>query len=85
MVAVSLKKEQGEKRVDGARSQAQGFYVALFRKPGHANAATLPFESNVSEPQETVFEASANVPSGMQSAGQRNGRRIGRNRGDGPV
>ena len=76
---------EGTLRVDGARSQAQGFYVALFRKPGHADAAALPFESNVSEPQETVFEASANVPSGMQSAGQRNGRRIGRNRGDGPA
>ncbi|MGV7003469.1 RsmB/NOP family class I SAM-dependent RNA methyltransferase [Desulfovibrio sp. QI0442] len=76
---------EGTLRVDGARSQAQGFYVALFRKPGHANTVALPFESNVSEPQETVFEASANVPSGMQSAGQRNGRRIGRNRGDGPA
>ncbi|MCH5145781.1 RsmB/NOP family class I SAM-dependent RNA methyltransferase [Desulfovibrio sp. UIB00] len=76
---------EGTLRVDGARSQAQGFYVALFRKPGHANTVALPFESNVSEPQETVFEASANVPSGMQSAGQRNGRRVGRNRGDGPA
>ena len=76
---------EGTLRVDGARSQAQGFYVALFRKPGDADAAALPFENNGSEPQETVFETSATVPSVMQSAGQRNGRRIGRNRGDGPA
>jgi len=73
---------EGTLRVDGARSQAQGFYVALFRKPGHANAAVLPFESSASEPQTAVFEVPASAPSGMQNAGQRNGRRIGRNRGD---
>lgn len=76
---------EGTLRVDGARSQAQGFYVALFRKPGNANAAVLPFESRASEPQETAFAVPASAPSGMQSAGQRNGRRAGRNRGDGPA
>ena len=73
---------EGTLRVDGARSQAQGFYVALFRKPGNENAAVLPFESSASEPQEAVFEVPASALSGMQSAGQRNGRRAGRNRGD---
>ena len=73
---------EGTLRVDGARSQAQGFYVALFRKPGHANAATLTFEDGAAEPQETVLEVPVSAPSGMQSAGQRNGRRAGRNRGD---
>ncbi|HZF60111.1 MAG TPA: RsmB/NOP family class I SAM-dependent RNA methyltransferase [Desulfovibrio sp.] len=73
---------EGTLRVDGARSQAQGFYVALFRKPGNANTAVLPFESSASEPQEAVFEVPASALSGMQSAGQRNGRRAGRNRGD---
>lgn len=73
---------EGTLRVDGARSQAQGFYVALFRKPGNANTAVLPFESSASEPQEGVFEVPASALSGMQSAGQRNGRRAGRNRGD---
>ncbi|MFT3958939.1 MAG: RsmB/NOP family class I SAM-dependent RNA methyltransferase [Desulfovibrio sp.] len=76
---------EGTLRVDGARSQAQGFYVALFRKPGNANAAVLPFESRASEPQETAFAVPASAPSGMQNAGQRNGRRAGRNRGDGPA
>lgn len=73
---------EGTLRVDGARSQAQGFYVALFRKPGNVNTAVLPFESSASEPQEAVFEVPASALSGMQSAGQRNGRRAGRNRGD---
>ena len=73
---------EGTLRVDGARSQAQGFYVALFRKPGHANAAALTFEDGAAEPQETVLEVPVSAPSGMQSAGQRNGRRAGRNRGD---
>ena len=73
---------EGTLRVDGARSQAQGFYVALFRKPGHANAAALTFEDGATEPQETVLEVPVSAPSGMQSAGQRNGRRAGRNRGD---
>ena len=73
---------EGTLRVDGARSQAQGFYVALFRKPGNVITAVLPFESSASEPQEAVFEVPASAPSGMQNAGQRNGRRIGRNRGD---
>ncbi len=36
---------EGTLRVDGARSQAQGFYVALFRKPGQPDAAAMPFES----------------------------------------
>lgn len=73
---------EGTLRVDGARSQAQGFYVALFRKPGNVNTAVLPFESSASEPQEAVFEVPASALSGMQSAGLRNGRRAGRNRGD---
>lgn len=73
---------EGTLRVDGARSQAQGFYVALFRKPGNVNTAVLPFESSASEPQEAVFEVPASALSGMQRAGQRNGRRAGRNRGD---
>lgn len=76
---------EGTLRVDGARSQAQGFYVALFRKPGNANAVALPFECDAPEPQETAFAVPASAPSGMQNAGQRNGRRAGRNRGDGPA
>lgn len=76
---------EGTLRVDGARSQAQGFYVALFRKPGNADAVALPFECDAPEPQETAFAVPASAPSGMQSAGQRNGRRVGRNRGDGPA
>ena len=73
---------EGTLRVDGARSQAQGFYVALFRKPGNADAAVQPFESSAGEPQNAIFEAPASVPAGMQNLGQRNGRRAGRNRGD---
>ncbi|WP_022658905.1 RsmB/NOP family class I SAM-dependent RNA methyltransferase [Desulfovibrio desulfuricans] len=81
---------EGTLRVDGARSQAQGFYVALFRKPGNENAAVLPFESSASEPQAAVWGVPASVPSGgplagqssSQSLGPRNGRRTGRNRGD---
>lgn len=73
---------EGTLRVDGARSQAQGFYVALFRKPGNADAAVQPFESSAGEPQNAIFEAPASVPAGMQNPGQRNGRRAGRNRGD---
>lgn len=76
---------EGTLRVDGARSQAQGFYVALFRKPGNADAVALPFECDAPEPQDTAFAVPASAPSGMQSAGQRNGRRAGRNRGDGPA
>ena len=80
---------EGTLRVDGARSQAQGFYVALFRKPGNENAAVLPFESSASEPQAAVWGVPASVPSGgplagqssSQSLGPRNGRRTGRNRG----
>ena len=74
---------EGTLRVDGARSQAQGFYVALFRKPGNADAVALPFECDAPDPQETAFAVPASALSGMQSAGQRNGRRAGRNRGDG--
>lgn len=33
---------EGTLRVDGARSQAQGFYVARLRKPGNAQESTLP-------------------------------------------
>ena len=81
---------EGTLRVDGARSQAQGFYVALFRKPGNENAAVLPFESSASEPQAAVWGVPASVPSGgplagqssSQSLGPRSGRRTGRNRGD---
>ena len=73
---------EGTLRVDGARSQAQGFYVALFRKPGNADAVALPFECDAPESQDTAFAVPASAPSGMQSAGQRNGRRAGRNRGD---
>lgn len=76
---------EGTLRVDGARSQAQGFYVALFRKPGNADAVALPFECDAPESQDTAFAVPASAPSGMQSAGQRNGRRAGRNRGDGPA
>lgn len=76
---------EGTLRVDGARSQAQGFYVALFRKPGNADAVALPFECDAPEPQDTAFAVPASAPSGMQSAGQRNGRRAGHNRGDGPA
>ena len=73
---------EGTLRVDGARSQAQGFYVALFRKPGNADAAVLPCESSAGVPQNAIFETPASIPAGMQNPGQRNGRRAGRNRGD---
>ena len=76
---------EGTLRVDGARSQAQGFYVALFRKSGNADAVALPFECDALDPQETAFAVPASALSGMQNAGQRNGRRAGRNRGDGPA
>lgn len=69
---------EGTLRVDGARSQAQGFYVALLRKPqGAAGAATG--EPGASEP---VFAPPAS-PMDIFPDAPRSSRRGGRKRGEG--
>ena len=62
---------EGTLRVDGARSQAQGFYVALLRKPGDAPVA--PFA-----PDDTQAPPTFSAP-GNSTPERRNGRRRARN------
>ena len=78
---------EGTLRVDGAASQAQGFYVALFRKPGQPDAAAVPSQNSSAEMYgETVpapgTEAAHARPFDQAGSGMPRGRRGGRNRGD---
>ncbi len=85
---------EGTLRVDGARSQAQGFYVALFRKPGQPDVAALPDENSMADTWNNIFDAPGRDAASLRpsdaaedladSLGRRipSGRRGGRNRGN---
>ena len=78
---------EGTLRVDGAASQAQGFYVALFRKPGQPDAAAVPSQNSAAEMYgETLpapgIEAAQARPFDQAGSGMPRGRRGGGNRGD---
>ena len=72
---------EGTLRVDGARSQAQGFYVALLRKPGQPDTAQN-FEADVVQPQGHLAEAPAFDHAAQPREGRRGSKRGGRNWGD---
>ena len=74
---------EGTLRVDGARSQAQGFYVALLRKPGQRDAAQIVEDV---APLDTAAEGETpaadfySQPRQNLRGGRRDGKRGGRNR-----
>ena len=74
---------EGTLRVDGARSQAQGFYVALLRKPGKLEAVDF-FADSAPLGQGSGAEAAADPRSSLQNdfrSAPRAGKSGGRNRG----
>ena len=87
---------EGTLRVDGARSQAQGFYVALLRKPGQpdavdlfADAAPLAESRSADAAADPYSQPRPEFQDGLRSdnrfgqrPGQRAGRSGGRNRSD---
>ncbi len=75
---------EGTLRVDGARSQAQGFYVALLRKPGQP-AGDVNFEGSAVLAASDATQASGMCAQPRQEPqfDRRGAMRGGRNRGDG--
>ena len=70
---------EGTLRVDGERSQAQGFYVALLRKPGQPDAAG-PFEDAARQNKGAASQAPA-APCPQPSQEIRDDVRVGRRSG----
>lgn len=73
---------EGTLRVDGARSQAQGFYVALLRKPEDAESAAQTDEFCVPEPASAMPMEAFSTSDASREA-PRDARRGGRARGQG--
>ena len=74
---------EGTLRVDGARSQAQGFYVALLRKPGQSETADFFADAaplNANAGPEVATDPYSSLRDDARSA-QRAGKSGGRSRG----